>query len=123
MLDAGALAALERRSSQRRLAALFEALGEHGPLILSAGGLAQVWRGSPRQAPLALLLRRRATTVVEITTPVAKAIGVFLGRQPNGDDIVDAHVVMLARQYTLPVITSDAGDLLTLDPELPHVRI
>ncbi|MGH8905870.1 MAG: PIN domain-containing protein [Egibacteraceae bacterium] len=123
VLDTGALVALERQSSQRRFSALLEALGEHGRLVLSAGALAEVWRGSSRQARLALLLRRRTTEVEEITVPVAKAIGAFLGHHPDGDDIVDAHVVMLARHHRLPVVTSDAGDLLALDPALPHVRI
>lgn len=123
VLDSGALVALERVPSRRRLDALIEGLDQHGQLIISAGALAEVWRGSGRQATLALLLSRPGTHVVEITTAVAKAIGVFLGRQPDGDDIVDAHVVMLARDYDLAVITSDAGDLLRLDPKLPYVSI
>jgi len=123
VLDAGALIALESPAKQRRLAALFDRLGDRGRLLLSAGALAEVWRGSGRQAPLALLLRRPATEVVDITVPVAKVIGVFLGRHVDGDDIVDAHAVLLARQHGLPVITSDPRDLLSLDPRLPHVTV
>jgi hypothetical protein len=123
VLDSGALIAFEVPSKQRRLAALFAKLGEDGRLVTSAGCLAEVWRGSDRQAPLAMVLRRRSTQVVDITAATAKAIGAFLGRRPDGDDIVDAHVVMLARHGDLAVITSDPGDLLGIDPELTVVPI
>lgn len=123
VLDSGALIALERPSKQRRLYTLFDAMGKGGQLVVSAGCLAEVWRGSPRQAPLALLVRRRDTSVPEITLPIAKAIGRFLGSQPDGDDIVDAHVVMLANNRHLPVVTSDPNDLLALDPKLPYTTI
>ena len=118
VLDTGALIALENPAKQRRFAALLDGLGEQGSLVISAGCLAETWRGGPRQAPLALLLRRPATTVAEITAPVAKAIGAFLGHRSDGDDIVDAHVVMLARHHGLAVITSDPADLRAIDPKL-----
>jgi predicted nucleic acid-binding protein len=119
VLDSGALIALETPAKQRRVYALLDAVGENQRLVISAGSIAEVWRGSPRQAPLALLLRRQSTTTVEITVPVAKAIGVFLGRRTDGDDLVDAHVVMLAREYGFAVITSDPTDLRAIDPGLP----
>jgi len=122
-LDTGALIALEHPAKQRRLASLFEALGEDGRIIISAGCVAQAWRGSPRQAPLAMLLRRRNTSVEEITTAVAKAIGVFLGRHPESDDIVDAHLAMLAAHHRVAVITSAPRDLATLDPKLRIIAI
>jgi hypothetical protein len=33
-------------------------------------------------------------------------------------DPVDAHIVFLARERDWPVLTSDAGDLLAIDPKL-----
>jgi predicted nucleic acid-binding protein len=122
-LDTGALIAMENPAKQRRLAALFGALGEDGRIIVSAGCIAQTWRGSPRQAPLAMLLRRRNTKVEEITTAVAKTIGIFLGRHPDSDDIVDAHVAMLATHHGVAVITSDPGDLASIDPKLHIIPI
>lgn len=122
VFDSGALIALERPSAQRRLHALFHKLGEEGRTVISAGSLAEVWRGSARQAPLGALLRRSSTHVVELTLPVAKAIGRFMGDN-SGDDIVDAHVVMLARSQGLAVVTSDPGDLLALDPKLPCITV
>jgi predicted nucleic acid-binding protein len=123
VLDTGALIALENPAKQRRLAALFDLLGEQGRLVISAGCLAETWRGGSRQAPLAVLLRRSATTVAEITVPVAKAIGAFLGHRADGDDIVDAHVVMLAHHHGLAVITSDPDDLRAIDPKLHLTQI
>lgn len=123
VLDTGALIALEKRSGQQRLTGILNGIGRDGRLVISAGSIAEAWRGSPRQVPLALLLRRPGTEVSEITTPTAKAIGTFLGYLPDGDDIVDAHVVMLARHHRMGVITSDPGDLRALDPGLPVLRI
>jgi len=59
----------------------------------------------------------------EITTAVAKAIGVFLGRHPESDDIVDAHLAMLAAHHRVAVITSAPRDLATLDPKLRIIAI
>ncbi|HEX3733017.1 MAG TPA: type II toxin-antitoxin system VapC family toxin [Mycobacteriales bacterium] len=123
VLDSGALIALETPAKQRRLYALLETLGEDQRIVVSAGSVAEVWRGSPRQAPLVLLLRRQRTIAIEITVPVAKAIGVFLGRNADGDDLVDAHVVMLAREYGFAAITSDPKDLLAIDPRMQTVAI
>ena len=121
VMDSGALIALETPAKQRRLYALLETADYR--VALSAGSVAEAWRGSPRQAPLALLLRRRQTITVEITVPVAKSIGIFLGYSAKSDDLVDAHVVMLARHHKYAVITSDPKDLLAIDPELEIVVI
>ena len=123
VLDTGALIALETPGKRRTLTTALERLDTDAKIVISAGCLAEVWRGSARQARLAMLLRHRTTVVEEITTPVAKAIGVFLGRYPNADDIVDAHVVMLANRYRLAAMTSDPKDLLAIDPKLPVIEV
>jgi predicted nucleic acid-binding protein len=123
VLDTGALIALERPAKARVLSLLIERIGADGRLVLSAGSIAEAWRASPRQTPLVFLLRRPRLTVEEITVPVAKAIGAFLGTVSDGDDIVDAHVVMLARRHGLPVITTDPGDLRELDPKLTVIDL
>jgi hypothetical protein len=38
-------------------------------------------------------------------------------------DPVDAHIVLLARERDWPVLTSDARDLLTIDPTLQLERV
>lgn len=123
VLDTGALIALETPGKRSRLTTALERLEAGARIVISAGCLAEVWRGSSRQARLAMLLRHRTTVVEQITTPVAKAIGVFLGRCPNADDIVDAHVVMLAIKYRLAALTSDPKDLLAIDPGLNVIQI
>lgn len=123
MLDTGALIALEKPAKARVLSLLIDRIGAEGRLVLSAGSIAEAWRASPRQTPLVFLLRRQHLVVEEITVPVAKAIGAFLGTVSNGDDIVDAHVVMLARRYATPVITTDPDDLRALDPKAVVIEL
>ena len=119
VLDAGAFIALERRDGTMvRLAKRFTDAGT--PLVTSAGVVAHVWRGGSRQAPIAFLLRR--TTVVDLTDSVARVLGLMLGTSRRSDP-VDAHVVLLARQRQWPVVSSDPGDLLALDPTLIVERI
>jgi predicted nucleic acid-binding protein len=115
VLDAGAFIALERRD--RTMVALVRLLIEKGtPLITSAGVVAQVWRdGGGRQVPVAYLLRR--TSVAPIDYRIARVIGRVLGESRTNDPI-DAHIVLLARERNWPVLTSDAEDLLAIDPTL-----
>jgi hypothetical protein len=119
VLDAGAFIALERRNGAMvHLARLFAERGT--PLVTSAGVVAQVWRGTPRQAPIAFLIRR--TSVVDLTHAVARVLGRMLGVTGRADP-VDAHVVLLARERGWSVLTSDPRDLRALDPELRIERI
>ena len=115
VLDAGAFIALERRNQTMvRLTHLFNS-GDV-PLVTSAGVVAQVWRGGGNaQVPLAFLLRR--VLVVGLTHAVARRLGLMLGATGTSDP-VDAHIVFLARERDWPVLTSDAGDLLAIDPKL-----
>jgi hypothetical protein len=120
VLDAGAFIALERRNrTMTALAQLF--VDSDTPLVTSAGVVAQVWRGgAERQVPIAFLLRRCA--VVALDLAVARTLGRILGQSRTADPI-DAHVVLLARERSWPVLTSDAGDLLAIDPTLVVERI
>lgn len=120
VLDAGAFIALERRN--RTMVALAKILLEaQTPLVTSAAVVAQVWRGgTERQVPIALLLRR--VLVVALDHGVARTLGRMLGESRTSDP-VDAHVVFLARERSWPVLTSDARDLLAIDPTLVVERI
>lgn len=115
VLDAGAFIAAERRNAT--MVALVQRLvATRTPLVTSAGVVAQVWRGGVhRQVPVAYLLRH--TAVLDLTFPVARLLGRMLGLS-GASDPVDAHVVFLARERGWPVLTSDPGDLLALDPGL-----
>lgn len=94
---------------------------ERIPLVTSAGVVAQVWRsGDRRQVPIAFLLHH--ATVVDLTASVARVLGKMLGAA-RATDAVDAHVAWLARERGWAVLTSDADDLLALDPSLQIERI
>lgn len=114
VLDAGAFIALERRSQP--VVHLFRLFRERGtPLVTSAGVVAQVWRGTARQAPIALVMQH--TLVVDLGREVARVLGRMLGATGQSDPI-DAHIVFLARERGWPVLTSDPDDLRAIDPKL-----
>ena len=116
-LDTGALIALERRDPS--VDALIERAGAiPGAVIhIPAGVLAQSFR-DPRQVRLTRLLKQAQTRVVALDAQTAFVTGLLLGRR-GGSDAIDASVVVCARQYGQPAITSDPEDLRRLDPELP----
>ena len=120
VLDAGVFIALERRN--RVIVALAQLFAKNEvPLVTSAGVVAQVWRGgNDRQVPIAFLLRR--TSVLALDQAVARTLGRMLGQSGTADPI-DAHLVLLARERSWPVLTSDADDLLAIDPTLTVERI
>ncbi len=116
-LDTGALIALER-GDERIDALLMHTLAvPDATLNIPAGVLAQAFRGGPRQARLARLLNHRQIKVLPLDSTVAQIVGVLLGAR-GGEDVVDASVVVCARQHRQAVVTSDPSDLRRLDPRL-----
>ncbi len=120
-LDAGALIGLERRS-KRVTQLLRTARDEQLDIRIPAAVVAQVWRGGPRAAPLARLLRARDVDLVSLTAVRARAVGQLLGRTA-GTDVVDASVIVCAREHADAVLTSDPDDLRRLDPTLRLVAL
>jgi predicted nucleic acid-binding protein len=116
VLDAGALIALERRSG-RMLALLREVTEARVAAHVTAGVVAQVWRGSPRQHALVRLLRTQAVRVHPLTEAMAYRVGLLLAASSTSD-VVDAHVALLARSLGAAVVTSDPEDLRRLDSHL-----
>jgi len=91
------------------------------PLVTSAGVVAQVWRGGGHhQVPVAYLLKR--TDIVDLGRAVARTLGRILD-QSGKQDVIDAHVVFVARERRWPVLTSDPDDLRAIDPTLEIERI
>jgi hypothetical protein len=117
-LDTGALIALER--GEERISALLAhaSAAPDAVIHVPAGVLAQAFRGGPRQARLARLLKHSQTRVVPLDGTVAQVAGLLLGAR-GVDDVVDASVVVCARRYRQPVVTGDPRDLRRLDPRLP----
>jgi 2C-methyl-D-erythritol 2,4-cyclodiphosphate synthase len=121
VLDAGAFIALERRDS-RVLALLAQLVADRRVAHVPAGVVAQVWRGSPRQHAMIRLLRSGALRTESLSVDVALRIGLLLG-STGAADVIDAHVVLLARRLHARVVTSDPDDLRRLDPRLDLVTL
>lgn len=114
--DTGALIAFA--AGKRRMAVLVEEAAASGtPIAIPAGVLAQAWRGGARQVRLVRLLRASNTEVVALSQRVALKIGVRCASS-GVSDVVDVSVVVCARDRAQPVITTDAGDLRAIDPNL-----
>jgi hypothetical protein len=119
-LDCGALIAFERGSP--RMLALVERATDRGlRLAVPAGVVAQTWRGGVRQARLSRLLRAPSAEIVPLDDLVARAVGVLCGKT-GAADVIDASVVLCARERGHRVVSGDPDDLLAIDPALPVVR-
>jgi hypothetical protein len=124
VLDAGALRALEHHDVALA-AALRMAHRLDLPIRIPAAALAQVWRGGPRSAPLARLLRQLAP-VVSVDEPAARQIGEFIAAAhlPDGAraDVVDAHVALTTRATRSVVWTSDPENLARYGVRAEQIR-
>jgi predicted nucleic acid-binding protein len=113
-LDAGALIGLDR-GDKRLIALLNRALLQRLPLRVPSGVVGQVWRDGRVQAVLARFLRIGELEIVSLDEHVARACGELCGAKGT-TDVIDASVVILARQRGDRVVTSDPNDLKRLDP-------
>jgi hypothetical protein len=114
--DAGGLIALDR--NDRRVIALVARATERGMrLTIPATALAQAIRNPARQALLSRIIRQIDTDLIALDGLEAAAVGRLLA-VTGTSDVVDAHVVVCARRAKQVVITSDAGDLRRIAPEL-----
>jgi PIN domain-containing protein len=120
-LDAGALVAVER--GDPRIRALLRSAVVRGlELHVVPGVVAQTWRGGSRRARLARLLNSRKVEVPVFDDADARAVGV-LCRLSGHTDVVDAHVVLHARQADHKIVTVDPDALRRVDPSAKLIRI
>jgi hypothetical protein len=113
-LDAGALIAVER-GNENLLALLERVFEREGAVVnIPAGALAQALRNPARQARLMRLLGRRQVQVASLDVTTAYAAGMMLALR-DASDAIDASVVICARRYRQPIVTSDVDDLRRLD--------
>ena len=120
-LDAGGLIAID--SNDRRLLVLLARAAETGGSItVPTPALAQAIRRPDRQARLSRLIRQPETDVVELDRVDAVSVGRLLAASGTSD-VVDAHVVICANRSGQRVVTSDAGDLRTLDPSIEVLEV
>jgi hypothetical protein len=121
VFDSGALIALERGSLEM-MALAAEAIRRSATIHTSAGVVAQVWRDDPRQHGLAKLLRAGVLRAESLDVDVARRIGKSM-RGTSRSDVVDAHVVQVARSVRGRVYTSDPNGIAALGPELEIVVV
>jgi predicted nucleic acid-binding protein len=126
VFDAGAFIALERRSPFM-ISILNEALHGTIEVVLPRTVIAQVWRGTPRQANVGRLvsvgLRRGSPVVIdELTAERATEIGIKIG-QTSHPDIVDVHVALAAAERGHAVLTSDDADIAKVNRDLILVHV
>ena len=119
--DAGGLIALDR--NDRRVLVLLARAKERGMRItIPATALAQAIRNPAKQARLSRVIRQIDTDLIALDGPDATSVGVLLARTGTAD-VVDAHVVVCARRAKQAVVTSDAGDLRRIAPDLQLVVV
>lgn len=111
VLDAGALIHVEANPRGRVYSACRDAVDAGLPALLPAVALAQVWRSSPRQAPVSML--RRMCQSLPFTDNDAEAVGRLLAAAGTSD-VVDGAVVVAALTHGAAVLTTDVGDLAKL---------
>ena len=121
VLDAGALIALDR-GDRRMIALLDRALSQGRAFRVPAGVVAQAWRDGRVQVTLARFLRSEEVEVVPLDPVVARTCGELCGAS-GSPDVIDASVVILARERRDPIVTSDPVDLRRLDPSAQIIAI
>lgn len=109
VLDAGALAAVDRRI--RIIGAQLRVLQQQGtPVRVSSAVVGQVWRDGRKQANLARVLT--GVGIEALGKDDGKRIGELLGLAGSAD-VVDAHVALMTEPADL-VLTSDPDDIRKL---------
>ncbi len=121
VLDAGALIALDR-GDKRMLALLHRALAQDRAFRVPAGVVGQAGRDGRTQVTLARFLRSEEVEIVPLDEQLARSCGELCGAA-NSPDIIDASVVILARERREPIVTSDPNDLRRLDPSAQIIAV
>ena len=115
VLDEGALIAIER--ADRRMIRLLELAEEvHVP----AGALAQAWRNPARQVRLVRVVSAEDVVIHPLDDLTARACGQLCAATATSD-IVNASVVLVARQVRGVTLSSDLEGLRRLDPGMDLV--
>ena len=120
-LDTGALIALDR--GDRRMIALLDlALTQRRTFHVPAGVVGQAWRDGRTQAALARFLRADEVEIVPLDEHLSRSCG-ELCRATHTSDVIDASVVLVAREHRDAIVTSDLDDLRRLDSTSSITRI
>jgi predicted nucleic acid-binding protein len=120
-LDTGALIALDR-GNKRMIALLDRALAQGFAFRVPSGVLGQAWRDGRVQVTLGRFLRSEEVEIISLDEQLARTCGELCGAT-NTSDIIDASVVILARERQDHIVTSDPYDLRRLDPAASIIAI
>lgn len=120
-LDTSALIAFERQDRETVLL-IARALERRMHLAVPAGVVAQVWRDGRRQARLARLLASPLVEIEPLDDLRARQSGQLLGIAGTSD-VIDASVVLCARDRADSIVTSDSEDLRRLDPAVALIPV
>ncbi len=121
VLDTGALIALER-GDKRMIALLHRALAQGRAFRVPAGVVGQAWRNGRVQVTLARFLRSEEVEIVSLDEQLARSCGELCGAA-SASDVIDASVVILARERQDLIVTSDPGDLRRLYPAAQIIAV
>lgn len=113
-LDTGALIALDR-GDRRMIALIRQALVEGRSFRVPAGVVGQAWRDGRRQVVLSRFLRGTEVSVVPLEERLSRVAGELCGATGTAD-VIDASVVLVAREHRDVIVTGDPSDLRRLDP-------
>jgi predicted nucleic acid-binding protein len=114
-LDTGALIALDR-GDKRMIALIREALAKRRTFRVPTGVVGQAWRDGRIQVALARFLRTNEVEIVPLDEELSRSCGELCGATGTSD-VIDASVVILARERRDAIVTSDADDMRRLDPK------
>ena len=121
VLDAGALIALDR-GDKRMIALLQRALAQGRAFRVPAGVVGKAWRDGRVQVTLARFLRSEEVEIIPLDEELARTCGQLCGAS-NTTDIIDASVVILARDRRDAIFTSDPNALKRLDPAAQIISV
>ena len=97
------------------IALLDQCLKQHRTFRVPTGVVGQAWRDGRVQVISARFLRSHEVEIVALDEQLARACGELCGATST-PDIIDASVVIVAKQRRDPIVTSDSADLRRLDP-------
>src|SRR5262249_43763966 len=120
-LDTGALIALDR-GDKHMIALLAQALAQRRMFRIPSGVVGQAWRNGRVQVTLARFLRCEEVEIIPLDEQLARSCGELCGATGTAD-VIDASVVILARERRDSIVTSDPEDLQRLDPTAPIISI
>jgi len=103
------------RGSKRMIALLREALEQRRGIRIPAGVVGQAWRDGRVQVALARFLRADEVEIVPLDERLSRTCGELCGIV-GASDVIDASVVLLARERGDIILSSDPDDLRRLDP-------